>query len=113
MVRSLFAAILFVAVIFSQVVTLTAAEQKRPNILFIYTDDHSYRTTSCYEGAYNFAHTPHIDKLAENGVRFTHAYIGTWCMPSRATMLTGHQQYGIESMRMEGQYPRSLYDPAK
>jgi arylsulfatase A-like enzyme len=90
---------------------LTAAE--RPNILFIYTDDHSYRTTSCYPGAYEFTNTPHIDELASDGVRFSHAYIGTWCMPSRATMLTGHQQYGIESMRMEGDYPGSAYDPEK
>ncbi|MEM7394140.1 MAG: sulfatase-like hydrolase/transferase [Verrucomicrobiota bacterium] len=54
-----------------------------------------------------------IDALAADGVRFTHAYVGTWCMPSRATMLTGHHQYGVESMRMEGTYPGSTYDPEK
>ena len=48
---------------------LTAAE--RPNILFIYTDDHSYRTTSCYPGAYEFTNTPHIAELASDGVRFS------------------------------------------
>ncbi|MEQ9407242.1 MAG: sulfatase-like hydrolase/transferase [Fuerstiella sp.] len=88
---------------------LTAAE--RPNILLIYTDDHSYRTISCYPQAYPFARTPHIDALADQGVRFEYAYIGTWCMPSRATLLTGHHQYGVESMRMEGDYPGSAYDP--
>ena len=87
-----------------------AAEQ-RPNILFIYTDDHSHRTVSCYPEAYPFARTPNIDRLARQGVRFTHAYIGTWCMPSRATMLTGHLQYGVQSMKMDGQYPGSTYDP--
>lgn len=93
----------------------SAAEpaRKRPNILFIYTDDQSYRTVSCYPEAYSFASTPNIDQLAKKGARFTHAYIGAWCMPSRATMLTGHHPHGVESMRSEGKYPGSAYDPAK
>jgi arylsulfatase A-like enzyme len=90
---------------------LFAAE--KPNILFIYTDDHSYRTLSCYEGAEPWAETPNMDRLAARGVRFTHAYIGTWCMPSRVTMLTGLHQYGAKTMRMEGEYPGSEYDPAQ
>ena len=85
----------------------------RPNILFIFTDDQSHRTVSCYPEAYDWANTPNIDALAAQGVRFTHAYIGTWCMPSRATMLTGHHQFGVESMRMQGEYPGSVYDPEK
>jgi len=83
----------------------------RPNILFIYTDDQSSRTVGCYEDAFNFVRTPNIDALAKTGVRFSRAYIGSWCMPSRATMLTGHHQHGVESMRMEGKYPGSAYDP--
>ena len=90
------------------------AEQiKRPNILFIYTDDHSYRTVGCYPQSYPWVQTPTIDRLAKEGVRFEYAYIGTWCMPSRATLLTGHHQFGVESMRMEGPYPGSVYDPEK
>lgn len=85
----------------------------RPNILFIYSDDQSHRTCSCYPEAYEWAKTPNIDALAKRGVRFTHAYIGTWCMPSRATLLTGHHPYGVESMRSEGTYPGSTYDPKK
>ena len=46
-------------------------------------------------------------------MRFEPAYIGSWCMPSRATLLTGHHQFGVESMRMEGRYPGSTYDPEK
>lgn len=91
---------------------LTAAE-KKPNILFIYTDDHSYRTLSCYEHAESWAKTPNMDRLAARGVRFTHAYIGSWCMPSRVTMLTGRHQYGAKTMRMEGEYPGSEYDPVQ
>lgn len=93
--------------------TIRAADSNsvRPNILFIYTDDQSSRTVSCYPEAYDWVSTPTIDSLAQAGVRFSHAYIGSWCMPSRATMLTGHHQHGIESMRMEGTYPGSAYEP--
>ncbi len=90
-----------------------AATPERPNILFIYTDDHSHRTLSCYKEAYPWVKTPNIDRLASEGVRFTAAYNGAWCMPSRATMLTGHYQHGVESMRMEGPYPGCVYEAAK
>ncbi|MDX1947314.1 MAG: sulfatase-like hydrolase/transferase [Pirellulaceae bacterium] len=90
-----------------------ALAANRPNILFIYSDDHSYKTVSCYPEAYKFAKTPHIDALASRGVRFTHCYLGSWCMPSRAVLLTGRHPHGIESMRMEGAYPGSTYDPAQ
>ncbi|UCC99199.1 MAG: sulfatase-like hydrolase/transferase [Phycisphaerales bacterium] len=90
---------------------LAANESERPNILFIYTDDHSYRTVGCYPEAFPWVRTPAIDRLAREGMRFESAYIGTWCMPSRATLLTGHHQFGVESMRLEGPYPGSVYDP--
>ena len=99
------------AALFFVTVGALAQSAERPNILFIFTDDQSHRTISCYPEAYSWVRTPNIDALARQGVRFTHAYIGTWCMPSRATMLTGHHQYGVESMRMEGEYPGSAYDP--
>lgn len=88
-----------------------AATPERPNILFIYTDDHSHRTVGAYPEAYPWVRTPAMDRLAAQGVRFEYAYIGTWCMPSRATLLTGFHQFGVESMRMEGPYPGSTYDP--
>ena len=59
---------------------IATAVEKRPNILFILTDDQSHRTVSCYEEAYDWVKTPHIDELAKNGMRFTSAYIGTWRM---------------------------------
>ena len=90
---------------------LLASAAQQPNILFIYTDDQSTRTVGCYEDAFDFVKTPNIDALAKSGVRFARAYIGSWCMPSRATMLTGHHQHGVDSMRMEGEYPGSAYDP--
>src|SRR3954471_7262497 len=87
------------------------AEPKRPNILFIFADDQSYKTVGCYPEAWPWVKTPNIDALAKSGVRFHGAYLGGWCMPSRASMLTGHHPHGIESMRMEGKYPGSTYDP--
>lgn len=89
------------------------AAVKQPNILFIFTDDHSYKTLSCYPEALPGVNTPAMDALAKSGVRFSHAYMGAWCMPSRATMLTGRHPHGIESMRMSGKYPGSEYDPKK
>lgn len=88
-----------------------AAASGRPNILFIFSDDQSYKTVSCHPEALPGAKTPSIDALAKSGVRFSHAYMGAWCMPSRATLLTGRHPHGVESMRMEGKYPASEYDP--
>lgn len=82
-----------------------------PNILFIYADDQSLSTLSCYPQALPGIATPQIDALARSGIRFDGAYLGSWCMPSRATMLTGRHPHGIQSMSMEGQYPGSTYDP--
>ena len=87
--------------------------RQKPNILFIYTDDQSHRTVSCYKEAFDWVKTPNIDGLAASGVRFEKAYIGSWCMASRATLLTGHFQHSIESMRMKGQYPGCVYDADK
>ena len=44
-----------------------AEDDTRPNILFIYTDDHSYRTVGCYPDAYPWVKTPTIDNLHESG----------------------------------------------
>ncbi len=84
---------------------------QRPNILFIYADDQSYKTISCYDAHPEWVSTPNIDRLARQGVRFERAYLGAWCMPSRASVLTGRLQHGVRTMRMEGQYPGSRYDP--
>lgn len=96
--------------------TSTAAEglpRSRPNILLIYADDQSPRTIGCYPQSWPWVRTPHIDRLAREGIRFNHCYLGSWCMPSRANLLTGRYPHAIESLRMEGEYPGSTYDPQK
>ncbi len=62
--------------------------QKKPNILWITIEDSSPQFFGCYGD--NDARTPVIDKLAEEGVRFTNAFsTGTVCSPSRSTIITG------------------------
>lgn len=65
-----------------------AAAEKMPNIVVIYADDLGYGDTSCY-GATK-VQTPNIDKLAEQGRRFTDAHSASAvCTPSRYGLLTG------------------------
>ncbi|MCC4211280.1 sulfatase-like hydrolase/transferase [Leeuwenhoekiella parthenopeia] len=60
----------------------------KPNIVFIFSDDLSYKDISAY-GQRNYK-TPNLDELLSNSTRFTQAYTGApECAPSRATMLTG------------------------
>lgn len=62
--------------------------KRRPNIIFILADDMGYGDTSVY-GQKKFK-TPHIDRLAAEGVRFTQAYAGApVCAPSRSVLMTG------------------------
>lgn len=87
---------------------------ERPNILFVYTDDISYRNIGCYPGSYSWVKTPNIDALAASGVRFDRGYVGAWCMPARATTMTGHHQYGNKSLRlMLTKYPGAVYNKNK
>ena len=99
--------------LFSAFALLAKETQKKPNILFIFTDDQSHRTVGCYPESPDWVKTTNIDSLAQNGIRFANCYMGSWCMGSRATLLTGHQTYGVKSMRMEGEYPGSSYDAQK
>tara|TARA_B110000495_G_scaffold137570_1_gene120630 strand:+ start:373 stop:1935 length:1563 start_codon:yes stop_codon:yes gene_type:complete len=102
--------ITFFFVLLAGFLGVTKSVAKKPNILFIFTDDQSHRSVGCYPESPDWVNTPNIDSLAEKGIRFAHCYMSSWCMASRATLLTGHQSYGIKSMRMEGQYPGSVYN---
>jgi len=59
---------------------------KKPNIIVILTDDMGYSDIGCYGSEIN---TPNIDRLAKDGVRFSHFYNTARCSPSRASLLTG------------------------
>ncbi|MEN8186416.1 MAG: sulfatase [Bacteroidota bacterium] len=61
---------------------------KRPNILFIMSDDHAYQAISAYSD--HLIKTPNIDRIADEGMLFTNACVSnSICAPSRATILTG------------------------
>jgi len=89
---------------------LAGQNNTRPNILFIFTDDQSHRSVGCYEQSHPWVSTPNIDRLAAEGVRFTDAYVGTWCLPARAMMLTGLQPHAIRGLHVV-RNPSSRYDP--
>jgi arylsulfatase A-like enzyme len=62
--------------------------RKRPNIIFIMSDDHDAHAISCYGSKVN--QTPNIDRLAKEGMRFEHCFCtNSICAPSRAVILTG------------------------
>ncbi len=63
---------------------------ERPNILFILSDDHAYQAISAYNDPRRLVETPHIDRLAREGMRFDRCIVpNSICGPSRATILTG------------------------
>jgi arylsulfatase A len=65
----------------------------RPNVVILFTDDQGTLDANCYGSA--DLQTPHIDKLAATGIRFTQAYAHSVCCPSRAALFTGrHPQRG-------------------
>ena len=72
-----------------------------PNIVFILADDLGYADLSCY-GRRDYQ-TPHIDRLAAEGVRFTQAYANSAvCSATRTALITGRYQYrlavGLEAL---------------
>lgn len=75
----------------------------RPNILWIVSEDNSPLI-----GAYgdNFATTPNIDRLATEGVRYTHAFAtAPVCAPSRSTLITGMYPSSLGTENMRSTYP--------
>ncbi|MFT4768555.1 MAG: arylsulfatase A-like enzyme [Glaciecola sp.] len=74
------------------------AQSNRQNVLVIYVDDLGYGDTGVY--GHSVVKTPNIDRLAEEGMRFTQFYApSALCSPSRAGLLTGRTPYrtGVES----------------
>ena len=66
----------------------TSVDEKKPNIIVIYADDLGYGDVSSY--GVGTLETPNIDKIANNGVRFTNGYASSaTCSPSRYALLTG------------------------
>ena len=106
---------------------LSAKAATPPNILFILTDDQGWATLSCQGN--KLVPTPHLDKLARDGMRFTDAYVMPQCTPTRAALLSGQHTartgmwhvlpwYGTPWARMtepafREQFPRETFNLPK
>lgn len=79
-------------------------KESKPNILVILADDMGFSDLGCYGGE---IHTPNLDKLAAEGLRFTHFYNTSRSCPTRASLLTGLYQHqaGIGRMTFDDNQP--------
>lgn len=78
-----------------------AAEPDRPNILFLFADDMCFQTVAAF--GHEDIETPHLDRLAQRGATFTHAYnMGGWhgaiCVASRTMLNTGRTLWRAEAV---------------
>ncbi len=85
--------------LFLAALSCTSEKQRPPNIIHIFADDLGYGDLSCF-GAKDI-HTPNIDRIANEGIKFTEFYsAANVCSPSRAGLLTGRlpQRMGINGV---------------
>ncbi|HTL72749.1 MAG TPA: arylsulfatase [bacterium] len=82
--------------------TARATEAKQPNIVHIVADDLGWRDVG-FNGCTDIK-TPNIDKLAENGAKFTQFYVQPMCTPTRAALMTGRYpfRYGLQTIVIPG-----------
>src|SRR3954453_16509544 len=84
-----------------------AEPARRPNILLILSDDHSSPHVGCYGN--KDIHTPNLDRLASEGMRFDRAYTtAPQCVPSRASILTGRHPIDIGMTRFSAALPNDV-----
>jgi arylsulfatase A-like enzyme len=98
--------LLFFVILLNSITVLFAQPNKAPNIILIIADDLGYSDLASY-GNKNI-HTPNIDGLGKEGIRFTQAYVtAPICAPSRMAIMTGRyqQRFGTEFM------PYDKFDP--
>jgi arylsulfatase A-like enzyme len=85
------------AALLDQIEPVTGKNDRPPNIVLLFADDLGYADTAVY-GSKTIP-TPHIDRLAKGGIRFTDAYVtAATCSPSRAGLMSGsyQQRFGFE-----------------
>ncbi|NSL88829.1 arylsulfatase [Chitinophaga sp. Mgbs1] len=81
---------LFALLTLTAILTTAAAQQKQPNIILILVDDMGYADLGAYGSE---IHTPHLDRLAQEGLRLKEFYNNAICAPTRASLLTGQYQH--------------------
>lgn len=86
-------------------------DKRKPNIIYILADDLGYGELGCY--GQKIIQTPNIDRLAEEGIRFTQHYSGSpVCAPSRCTLMTG-KHTGHAFIRNNGRPKDREHKPSK
>lgn len=84
-------------ILLSSLVTLPSAYSVPPNLIWVMADDLGYGDLGCY--GQKIIATPNLDRMAREGLRFTHFYAGaTVCAPSRSVLMTG-QHHGHTRVR--------------
>ena len=107
-------ALLVAVVTFGNPISLSADD--RPNILFLFSDDHAIKSISAYGGPFaEVAPTPNIDRIAREGAVFLNSFCAnSICGPSRATILTGKHSHKNGFMRNTGKgFNQSQWTVAK
>ena len=107
--------VLFAVLVFGQLASQAVADDERPNILFIFSDDHAVNAISAYGSRLaDVAPTPSIDQLAEQGAVFFNSFCGnSICGPSRATILTGKHSHKNGFMRNGNKFDANQWTVAK
>ena len=86
-------------------VNFSFAKNQKFNVLFIISDDLTSTALSCYGNT--VCNTPNIDRLAEQGTRFTRAYCqGTYCGPSRASFMSGYYPHATGVLGYKSPRPK-------
>ena len=88
-----FLAVAMAAVALGIVATSASAQDKKPNILIIWGDDIGYWNISAYNQGMMGYETPNIDRIAKEGMLFTHAYGEQSCTAGRASFITGQSGF--------------------
>ena len=98
------------ALLFCLAASLAVAADDKPNIIFIFTDDHAFQAISAYGSNRNV--TPSLDRLAAEGMRFTRCCVtNSICSPSRAVIKTG--KYGHLNGVLTNNLPPGGFDASQ
>ena len=101
---SIFRSLAVLALVFATTFS-RAADDERPNVILFITDDISYDDIGCYGNS--FVKTPHLDAMAERGIRFNNAYLTTSsCSPSRCSLITGRYPHNTGAPELHTTLPK-------
>src|SRR5687768_4881478 len=94
---------------------LLQAQNRKPNFVFLISDDHSYPDLGCNGNA--AVTTPNLDRMAAQGMRFEHCYVSSpQCSPNRSSIFTGCTPHTTSTSRLHTPMPEwepSILEPLK